>query len=148
MEFFNNNKPIPESPHPALKALEFLVGNWQEKGGYSGTSSYHWMEGGHFLVHTFEGVTPNGRNVKGVEYIGYDEQTKSLRSHLMDNNGCSYTYTYDVTDDVLTTWFGAKGSSNFFTGKRSTDGNRISGRWQWPDGKGGIGGFETIATRI
>jgi hypothetical protein len=146
----NNHRAahLPAKPNVALKQFHRIVGTWKESGGYNGTSAYEWMEGEFFLIHHFDGMTPGGRHVKGVEYIGFDEDTGTLRSHLMDNHGSNFTYTYEMEGDVLTSWFGDKGSGNFYTGRFSQDGNTITGRWQWPEGKEKTGGFEVTSTRI
>jgi hypothetical protein len=145
----NNHRAarLPEKPHPKLRELERMVGSWKESGGYNGNSFYEWMDGGFFLIHRFEGTAPTGRHVKGIEYIGFDEDTQTLRSHLMDNNGCNFTYTYQLEGDTLMNWFGEKGSENFYKGIFSNDGNTIKGRWQWPEGKERIGGFDVISIR-
>jgi hypothetical protein len=86
----NNNymaANLPKTPNHALKKLDRLLGTWQESGGYKGMDVYEWMEGGFFLIHHFDGITPYGRHVKGVEYVGFDEDTQTLRSHLMDIDG-------------------------------------------------------------
>jgi hypothetical protein len=74
------------------------------------------MEGGFFLVHHFDGVDPSGFHAKGIEYIGFDEDTGTLRTHLLGASGSNFTYTWDITGDTWTIWFGDKGSDNFYQG--------------------------------
>jgi hypothetical protein len=31
-----------------------------------------------------------------VEYIGFDEDTQTLRSHAMDNRGSNFAYTWEI----------------------------------------------------
>lgn len=147
----NNNAlagNLPTEPHPELRKLDRLVGTWTESGpAVSGSSTSRWMEGGYFLVNHVDFHTPGGRQIKAVEYIGFDEDTQTLRSHLMDNHGANFTYTYDIQGDAITIWFGEKGSANFYRGNFSADGTVQSGRWQWPEGDG-VGGFELTSTKV
>ena len=85
---------------------------------------------------------------QGVESIGLDEETKTLRSHLMDNHGSNFVSTRDIEDDTLRIWFGDKGSDNFYQGTFSEDGNTNSGRWQWPEVGGRTGGYASSMSRV
>lgn len=151
----NNNDraaTLPKTPNPALKKLNHLLGDWKQAGAWEGTASYEWMDGGFFMIQRFTGNTPDG-HYEGIEYICFDEDTQTLRSHLMDTNGSNFTYTYEINDDdpenvTATIWFGEKGSDNFLSGKMSKDGNTLTGRWQWPEGDGKIGGYDAVLTRV
>jgi len=138
---------MPKKPDPALKKLDRLVGRWRFFGDAKGAAQFEWMEGGFFLVQRFD-FRMGKRRLRGVEYIGFDEDTKTLRSHLMDSSGHNFTYTWDIKDDRVTTWFGDRGSHNFYTGKLSKDGGIVRGRWQWPEGDGSIGGYELNWRRL
>jgi hypothetical protein len=143
----NNNHRVAElplDPHPAMKQLSHLIGTWRNEGAAPGTSTFRWGLGGHYLIQDFETQTPRGRRLSGVEYITWDKDTQSLRSHLMADDGSNFTYTHQVDDDgTVWTWFGDQGSDNFFKGKLSEDAKTITGRWQWPGG-----GFDVTSTRI
>jgi hypothetical protein len=143
----NNNHRVAElplTPHPELKRFSHLIGSWRNEGGAPGTSTYKWGLGGHFLIQQFETETPRGRRLSGVEDITWDQDTQSLRSHLMADDGSNFTYTYEVDEDgTVWTWFGEKGSDNYFKGKISEDGKAITGRWQWPGG-----GFDATSARV
>jgi hypothetical protein len=146
----NNNAlagRLPKKPNPALKKLNCLVGKWKQFGDADGTAEYEWMDGGFFLIQRFF-FHMGKRRFKGIEYIGFDEDTKTLRSHLMDNTGQNLTYTRDINGDTLTIWFGDKGSSNFYRGQFSKDSNILTGRWQWPEADGKIGGFKLNMRRV
>ena len=58
------------------------------------------MEGGFFLIQRFD-LTYDGERHTGTEYNGFDEDTLTLRSHLMEINGGNFTYTYDIEGDIL-----------------------------------------------
>ena len=130
-------------PHPALKALDRLVGTWTVSGpgGLAGTVTYEWMEGGQFLVQRVDLVQGGERNTC-VEYIGYDQERSALRSHFFGNGGDILEYVYELDADTLTIWFGGVGSPAFFRGEFSDDGNTNTGRWVWPGG-----GYESTMTR-
>lgn len=134
----NNNyrvAALPLKPRPALKRLSSLLGLWKNEGAVPGTAEYKMGLGGHYIIQEFETTTPGGRKIAGIEYITWDEDTETLRSHLMADDGSNFTYTYQVDDDgTHWTWFGDKGSDNFFKGRLSEDGKTLAGRWQWPGG--------------
>ena len=115
----NNNANwdrLPETPYPALKKLDRLVGNWKISGPkVDGYTTYEWMEGGFFLIQRFD-LTYDCERHKGTEYTGFDEDTQTLRSHLIEINGGNFTYTYDIEGDTLWYLFGDKGSDNFSAG--------------------------------
>jgi hypothetical protein len=143
----NNNARVadlPLTPHPKLRQLHHLVGTWRNEGGAPGSSTFRMGLGGHYLIQEFEATTPRGRRLSGIEYVTWDHDTRTLRSHLMADDGSNFTYTYQIDDDgTCWTWFGEKGSSNYFQGRLSADGKTITGRWQWPGG-----GFDTVSTRV
>ena len=139
---------MPAEPHPALRVLDRLVGTWEISGDtLTGRSRYRWMEGGFFLVHEFD-LQSSGRPFSGVEYAFYDEETGRIRTRLFDSAGSRFVYTWAVEGDEVRIWFGDEGSDNFYVGTISADGNRRVGTWQWPDGRGGTGGYSATATRI
>lgn len=143
----NNNQRVTElplTPHPALMRLAHLVGSWRNDGAVPGTSTYRMGLGGHYLIQEFRTTTPRGRKLTGIEYVTWDEDTQTLRSHLMADDGSNFSYTHQVDEDgTHWTWFGDKGSANFFKGRLSEDGKTIEGRWQWPGG-----GFDVTSTRL
>jgi hypothetical protein len=140
----NNNLAgkIPTKPYIVLKTLEPLLGKWIVSGGFvEGAVSFEWLDGGYFLVQNID-LKHGNQVIKGLEYIGFDEDTQTLRSHYMDNNGSNFTYTWKVKGKTIQIWFGNKDSDNFFEGKFSKNGNSYSGKWQWPGG-----GYEATMTR-
>ena len=78
----NNNLAgkIPASPYPILKSLETLLGTWEVSGDFvTGKISFRWLDGGYFLIQAVD-IKHGTRVIKGLEYIGYDEDTKTLFS--------------------------------------------------------------------
>lgn len=83
----------PPQPNPALKSLDVMAGTWNVKGRESGPDgeihgqvTFEWMEGGFFLVQRVN-LDHIGQKIKGVEYIGYDESSKALKSYFFSNHG-------------------------------------------------------------
>ena len=136
-------------PHPALNVLEIMVGTWDLQGRdfttneeIRGQSTFEWLEGGFFLVHRFR-FDYAGRKFTGIEYIGYDPKSGHLKTHVFSNNEPDpLEYTWEVTEDTFTNWFGDIGASNRYKGKFSEDHNTLSGQWEWP-----AGGYEAVMTR-
>ena len=78
-----------------------------------------------------------------MKYIGWDPETKTLRSHFFAASGEILQYTYDLTGDTLTIWFGGTDSPAKYVGTFDGSGNRVAGAWQWPGG-----GYESNMTRV
>jgi hypothetical protein len=147
----HNQELLPQatSPAPALKALEGLIGSWKVKGREFGSEgkiygqvSFEWMENGAFLIQKVD-LNHNGFNIKGFEYIGYDEESQSVKSRFFDTTGNLYEYVWELDGDSLTIWGGYAGSAAVFRGAFSSDNNRYSGHWEWPGG-----GYESTMIRI
>ncbi|HEU4945599.1 MAG TPA: hypothetical protein VFT31_00455 [Kribbella sp.] len=132
----------------ALAALDRLVGTWKVSGGAEGTTTYEWLEGGHFLVQRVDLVN-DGHVIRGIELIGHlrpfgEEPSEEVRSRFYDNEGNTLDYVYELEGDVLTIWGGEKGSPAYLRSTFSTDGNSASGGWVYPGG----GGYAATMTRI
>jgi hypothetical protein len=118
---------LPAVPYPALRQLDVLVGSWEASGPFlNGSIRFEWMEGGFFLIQHVDGRTPD-RAVRGIEYIGFDEETQTLRSHYMDVHGSNFAYTWEVGGDNVRIWFGDKGSETSSRGFSPTTASPIRG---------------------
>ncbi|WP_339265105.1 hypothetical protein MKY48_17840 [Paenibacillus sp. FSL W8-0187] len=131
-----------------LQTLNRLVGTWDISGGAEGTVTYEWMEGGHFLIQRVQ-LSQNGQEVKGIEFIGhlkpFGERTSTdIRSRYYDTLGNTFDYVYEIEGDTLVIWAGEKGSTSYFKGIFSSDGNSNEGTWSYPGG----GGYESTMTRV
>ncbi|TCC16585.1 hypothetical protein [Kribbella speibonae] len=127
----------------SLQSLAPLVGTWSIGGpGHSGTVRYEWFENESFLVQHID-IVSDGESTRGIEYIGVDPDTGTLRSHFYGTNGKILEYTYELSDDTLTIWFGGPDSPAKFVGRFNADRTVNSGAWQWPGG-----GYESTMTRV
>ncbi len=139
----------PPTPNPGLRQLDRLVGTWKVSGpDIEGQVIFEWMEGGFFLMQHVDFVH-GGRKIKGIEIIGYErgygdaEPNPNIKSHLFDNAGNTFDYTYEVDDKFLMIWGREKGSPAYYKGEWSDDGDSNTGAWVWPGG-----GYESTMTRI
>lgn len=145
--------PRTPEPHPKLRDLDVLEGTWRLTGRdlasgeetFTGTVTRRWLPGGYFMTQESQ---PDGHPHEGLEYIGYDSATDSLRSMLFGGEGpgpfCSYAleYFWDITGDQLTIWHGFKDSPARFSGTIDRAAGVIDGAWEWPGG-----GYKATATR-
>jgi hypothetical protein len=99
------------------------------------------MEGGFFLVQRID-----FRNAKGIEIIGYDEESGSIRSHYFGNAGGILEYTYDVDDDTIMVTIDMPHVQGRFVGEFADDGNSYTGRWEWTQ-DGAKLGYDATMTR-
>ncbi len=104
-------------PDPELRRLEPLLGSWEASErtsdsmlgpGVPVTSRelFRWLEGGYFLVSTYETVFGDEPAQIGVNYWGYDTAAGRFRIIFFSNNG-PYTeggnqYAGTVSDGMLT----------------------------------------------
>jgi Protein of unknown function (DUF1579) len=90
-------------PDPELMRLEPLLGQWRSDDhtldGVLGpgvpvtsTEEFHWLDGGYFLVSSYETVFGDAPAQRGVNYWGYDSEAKRFRIIFFSNNG---PYTED-----------------------------------------------------
>jgi len=140
---FLDGSPSTTTPNPSLRTLEVLVGTWQVSGpGHHGTVTYEWMPGGHFLIQHVN-LVQDDRTTTGVEYIGYDAGSGTLKSHYFGSTGDILEYVYEVTDRELTIWFGEPGSPARYRGTFDPDFTSATGAWAWPGG-----GYDSTMTRV
>ena len=67
----------------------------------------------------------------------------TVRYEWMDGGGEILEYTYDLTGDTLTIWFGDSTSPAKFVGVFNADDSTNTGAWEWPGG-----GYESTMARI
>jgi hypothetical protein len=85
-------------PDPELERLEPLLGKWKTEDHthdsnlgpgvrVTSTETFSWLDGGYFLVSTYETVFGNEPAQRGVNYWGYDSGAKSFHVLFFSNNG-------------------------------------------------------------
>lgn len=104
-------------PNAELKRLEPLLGSWTANDhtldGVLGSGvpvvtseAFQWLDGGYFLVHTYETTFGTEPTQRGVNYCGYDAEAGVFRIIFFSNNGpfteAGSRYTGQVADDTLT----------------------------------------------
>lgn len=144
--------PRTPTPHPKLRDLDVLEGEWRLEGRdssgepFTGTVVRRWLPGGFFLT---QETHIDGQSHDGLEYIGYDSSTDALRSMLFGAEGpgpfCPFAleYVWEVAGDRLTIWHGEQGSPAKFAGTIEGEAGTVRGQWEWPGG-----GYEAVSTRV
>ena len=130
-------------PNPALKPLEFLVGEWRTAGSHPlvpgetlpGRTAFSWHEGGAFLVMRSQVDHPQFPD--GVAIIGSDGSSGKWAMIYFDERGVSRILDVTVGDRSVT-WrhedpgfaqsltIAAEGDGLVSTGRMSKDG----GEWE------------------
>jgi Protein of unknown function (DUF1579) len=88
----------PPSPSPELKRLEPLLGTWKAEDNthdsvlgrgvrVTSTETFSWLDGGYFLVSTYETAFGNEPAQRGVNYWGYDAEAQRFHIIFFSNNG-------------------------------------------------------------
>ena len=91
-------RSAPPPPDPELRRLEPLVGTWKAEEHtedsvigpgvpVTSTESFQWLDGGYFLVSTYETTFGDEPTQKGVNYWGYDSEASRFRIIFFSNNG-------------------------------------------------------------
>jgi hypothetical protein len=143
-ETTDTQAPQPSAPpNPLLRSLDPLVGTWNVSGpGLKGQVTFEWMAGGFFLLQHID-LDQEEQQTKGIEIIGYDPGSGTLKSHFFGSTGEILEYTWQLSGDTLTIWYGEEGSPAKFTGTFSPGGKTNTGAWEWPGG-----GYESNMTRV
>jgi hypothetical protein len=137
---------VPQ-PNPALGSLDRLVGSWQVSdptgaNGISGKTSYEWLPGGFFLMQNID-----FGDTKGIEMIGYDKESRSLKSQFFGASELILEYTYKIEGDILTISIEMPQAKGQFAARFSADGNSFTGHWDWIE-NGEKKGYAATLTRI
>jgi uncharacterized protein DUF1579 len=121
-----------EPPDPELRRLDPLLGSWRADDHTQPTSvlgpgvpvtsseTFHWLDGGYFLVHEYESIFGDTPPQRGVNYWRYDTDPGRFGIIFFSNNG-PFTeegnrYEGKVTDDRLT-FVGPRASSTGWTAR-------------------------------
>jgi hypothetical protein len=85
----------------------------------AGLVTYRWLEGGRFLIQNVD-LGQYGERITGIEVIGRErpfgseEPSVDIKSRFYGSSGDTLDYVYALEDDLLTIWFGEKGSPAYF----------------------------------
>jgi hypothetical protein len=140
-------------PAPELKRLEPLIGKWHTRAHtedsvlgpgvpVTSTEVFYWLDGGYFLVQTYETVFGKEPVQTGINYWFYDAQATRFRIIFFSNNG-PFTedgnrYEGAIADRALTFVGPARFQYDLDpTGKvRRNDDSTVTVRWWLRDESG------------
>lgn len=114
-----------------IQKLQPFIGTWKTEGQTStgekitGTDSYEWFPGGHFIQHNVA-VQMGGQQVIGLEMISFDASTSKYPMHFYDNQG-NNTISQATEHNGAWTFTGEKERGTFTF---SEGGNVIQGTWE------------------
>lgn len=142
----NRNQPAAQ-PIPELKPLERLVGTWKVSdptgaGAISGETTFEWINGGSFMLQM-----RNFAGNSGIEIIGYDQESGTLKSYAFSEDGQVREYEYELDDDTLIISIDTPQEQGDFVATFSEDGNSYTGSWEW-DEDGVPMGYDAMMTRV
>jgi len=116
---------------PVLEPFDALIGTWATEATHplidavvSGTVTFEWLEGGHFLVqrsHNDHELFPDA-----ICVIGAPEDGEGLVMEYFDSRGVRRTYGVSLDDGVLRHWRNAPGFDQRFSAPLA----RTPGEWQ------------------
>jgi hypothetical protein len=111
---------------PALAPFDALIGTWATEATHplvdavvTGTVTYEWLEGGHFIVersHNDHELFPDA-----ICVIGAPEDGDGLVMEYFDSRGVRRTYRISLDDGVLRTWRDAPGFDQRFVAEVRPD---------------------------
>jgi hypothetical protein len=123
------------------------VGRWSVSGEAEGETTYEWMDGGFFLIQRGR-LDHGGSKHAFIEMIGFErgfgatQPAADITSRVYTAEGDTLDYTYEVDDETVTIWGGARGSPAAYRARWNEDRTVLSGAWSWPGG-----GYATVMTR-
>jgi hypothetical protein len=124
---------------PSLKQLDKFVGTWSMKGHLAGSeqetiigeAAFHWLDGGYFMVQEVAMDFAGTRKIKSLELIGYDPESRTLRSSVYSNQSpVPLPYTWDIQGNTLTISVSYGALNATFKGTFSEDGTSFAGSWR------------------
>lgn len=137
-----NANAVPIGATPQHQKLESFVGRWRTEGRVllptgdepieiSGTDTYEWLPGGHFMLHWVD-VSIGDDKVHNLEVIGYEEEHDRYPTRFFDHRGDSGGYVATESGGV---WrFATEGARATLVIDRS--GDRMDAKWERMDADG------------
>jgi hypothetical protein len=68
---------------------------------------------------------------KGIETIGYNKESRSLKSQYFGVSDLILEYTHKIEGDALTVSIDMPQAKGQFAARFSSDGKSFTGRWDW-----------------
>lgn len=135
---------VQPPPHPGLRTLEPLVGDWDVQpvvnGNPIGTgrTRFEWIESGAFLIQRSDADIPADAPPEWIanspmpvtSIIGLDDSAGVFTMLYADSRSVSRVYQMTLTDGRWTIWRDAPGFYQRYTATISDDGRTISGAWE------------------
>jgi hypothetical protein len=129
-------------PNPALKALDFLVGEWRTEGSHPmlpgkllyGRTSFAWSDGGAFLVMRSEIDEPEVPS--GIAVLGTDDDAKECSMLYFDERGVSRRYIVALRSDEWRWWRDTPGFAQRFHARLVDGGRQMVGQGEMNRGDG------------
>jgi hypothetical protein len=118
---------------PSLEPFDALIGAWateathpQFDGVVPGSTTFEWLEGGHFLLQR----TRNDHELfpDAISVIGAPEAGEGLVAEYFDSRGVRRTYGVSLDNGVLRLWRDAPGFDQRFSATLGRD--SFEGLWQ------------------
>ena len=127
------NQPTAEL---ALRRLDPLVGQWHFEAIYpsgemwpgGGTVTFEWLDPGRHLLERGSAELPEAPD--NVSIIGCDGANGTYTQLYTDERGVCRIYQMSIEDGLWKLWRDGEPFSQRFTGRFSSDGKTITGRWE------------------
>ena len=134
----NETQAAIPTPDPALRKLDRYVGTWDMEGHLVGSdehtikgeTTFRWLPGGFFLEQDFR-MDFMGTEIRSIELIGYDPETRTFPSTVYSNlSPAPLPYRWEVDGDSVKISVNYGPMDSTFTGTWSEDGESFSGGWR------------------
>lgn len=88
-----------ETAHEQLQQLAWLVGHWVDESHQGRVeTTVKWSEDQNYLLQEYVAKNRNGREVRGVQRIGYDPLRRTIRAWAFDHSGAFAESTWTSVD--------------------------------------------------
>lgn len=79
---------LPADSPTGMSQLGWLAGTWiQALPSGDVKNTYHWVDGGAFLIRNYSRAAKQGPAVEGTQIFGWDAEQQCVRTWLFDSNG-------------------------------------------------------------
>jgi len=135
----NNSKRQPAEPHPALKQLNTLIGEWEWEAVRDGSeiigrgwARFEWLEGSTYLIeHSNTEAADFPTTTTAI--IGLDDSSGQFTRLYADERGVYRVYQMRFQDSIWELWRDAPGFFQRFKGIFRKGGNTITAYWDFSE---------------